>query len=129
MEEPIEDIEVESSTNLPTERANVIISNNKYRTIIGTATPFREDDGSESHDVICSSNLQQDVGKNIIYKLHPLVSMCRDNPEWLFRTKLHCFHCCHPFENYAVRIPQTYTSGVYCLRLMVFVPLHVQNHT
>lgn len=123
MEEPIEDIEVESSTNLPTERTNVIISNNKCRTIIGTATPFREDDVSESHDVICSSNLQQDVGKNISYKLHPLVSMCSDNPHWMVRTNLHCFHCCHPFDSYTVRIPQTYTSGVYCLRPMVFCSL------
>lgn len=119
----MEDIEVESATNLSTERANVIISNNKCRTIIGTATPYREDDASDRHDVICSSNLQQDVGKNSTYKLHPLVTMCSNNPDWLFHTKLHCFHCCHPFESYAVRIPQTYTLGVYCLRPMVFCSL------
>lgn len=129
IEEETEDIDVESAADT----CNVIISTNKTRTIIGKATPYREDTVVETQDVICSTNLRQENGREVSYKLHPLVTLCEKDSSWHIHTELCCFHCCHQFENRAVRIPQSYTNGIYKVRPMMFCSLscakaHILEH-
>lgn len=108
------------------------VSTNKCRPIIGKATPFRINEESEINDVICSTNIKQCDGKSNKLRIHPLIKKTQKEG-WLFKTDLHCFHCCHEFDSYVVRIPQSLETEVYCLRPMVFCSLscaktHIIEH-
>lgn len=103
---------------------DINISSNLRRTIVGQASPYREDDDICTSEVVCSASLHQNSANSSVFKMHPLVRLMESSEEWTKHSDVACYHCCHPFDGPAVRIPHSITDvGIYCVRPTPFCSL------
>ena len=88
---------------------------NLRRSIIGSASMYRENELTTKVEISCSTTIQQDNGTSTALSLHPLARKHRDDPaQWSKRSDISCWHCCHAFDTQPVYIPDSCTpSGIY----------------
>ena len=113
--------EKDKTTNTPT----VTISSDLRRTILGQATPYRNSDAMATHHVVGSANFKVNDGPQVELRVHPLCEMKEKDRRWLeAQAGMHCFHCCHMFEDVPVWIPQSLDNrGIYWVRPTPFCSL------